>query len=87
MRAPFPASTSSLQKSGKSYRPRSPVWRINSLETFERNGLDGHLIHTDGAIFNGFYIYEDFEEANRARIDAAGNKKLKISKFLNELSE
>ncbi|MGA7800148.1 MAG: hypothetical protein WCC36_05005 [Gammaproteobacteria bacterium] len=53
----------------------------------ERNGLDGHLIHTDGAIFNGFYIYEDFEEANRARIDAAGNKKLKISKFLNELSE
>lgn len=46
------------------------------------NTLDGHLIYSDGKIFNGFYIYENFGEANKARIDLDGTKKLNITSFL-----
>lgn len=51
------------------------------------NDLDVHIIFTEGKIFNGFYIFEDFGESNRARIEADGKKKLQVSKFLKYVAE
>jgi hypothetical protein len=56
-------------------------------DTLERNGLDAHLIYNDGKLFNGFFLYEDFGESNQARIDAAGNPKLEISRLIRGVAQ
>ena len=48
----------------------------------EVNGLDAHLFHNNGKMFNGFFLYEDFGETNRESIDNDGIEKLKISELL-----
>lgn len=53
----------------------------------EANELDAHLIHSDGKMFNGFYLYEDFGESNQARIDEAGTNELKLSVLIQEIAE
>ena len=53
----------------------------------EVNGLDAHLIHNDGKMFNGFFLYEDFGDSNRARIDADGLNKLKVSVLIERFAE
>ena len=51
------------------------------------NGLDPHIIFNDGVIFNGFYIFEDFDWSNRARIEESGTIKLKVSELLDRIAE
>jgi hypothetical protein len=51
------------------------------------NDLDFNLIHADGKIFNGFYIYEDFGESNKARIDADDKQKLLISNLIEKIAD
>lgn len=59
---------------------------INQLSrTLSNNGLDLHIIHSTGKIFNGFMFYEGFGESNRAKINASGIQKLPITTFLNEV--
>lgn len=41
--------------------------------------LDCNLIYSGGKIFHGFYIYEDFGESNRARIDDAETERVATS--------
>jgi hypothetical protein len=53
----------------------------------EANGLDAHLIHNDGKMFNGFFVYEDFGDSNRARIDARGVNKPKLSELVRGIAE
>ena len=53
----------------------------------EKNQLAGHLVHCDGSIFNGFYIYEDFSESNQARINDSGTHKLKITDLMKKVEE
>lgn len=55
--------------------------------TLEVNGLDWHLIHSDGKLFNGFLIYEDFGESNQSHIDALLSQKLKFSKVIRIIAE
>ena len=52
-----------------------------------RNELDAHLIHINGALFQGFFLFEDFGENNRARIDAAGDDKLSVSLMVTRVAE
>ena len=61
--------------------------RITSLTsslstTLKENGLDAHLIHNRGKMFNGFFLYEGFGESNQESIDNDRLEKLKISDFL-----
>lgn len=51
------------------------------------NDLDFNLIHADGKIFNGFYIYEDFSESNKVRIDAEDKQKILISNLMKEITQ
>jgi|MTBAKMStandDraft_1061839.scaffolds.fasta_scaffold10491_3 hypothetical protein len=51
------------------------------------NGLDPHIIFSDGIIFNGFYIFEDFGWSNRARIEESGTQKLKVSELIDRIAE
>ena len=51
------------------------------------NDLDFNLIHADGKIFNGFYIYEDFGESNRTRIDNDRAQKLLISNLIEKIAD
>jgi len=55
--------------------------------TLKANGLDVHMIYTDGTTFNGFYIFEDFGETNQERIEAAGTEKLRVSEHLKFIAE
>jgi hypothetical protein len=48
----------------------------------EENGLDAHVIYSNGVNFNGFYVYEGFGESNRARIDATEAKKLAFTQLI-----
>ena len=60
----------------------------NSLSTtLKDNGLDAHIIHNNGKMFNGFFFYEDFGESNQASIDADGVNKLKMTELLESFSE
>lgn len=66
--------------------------RIESLSkelsrALKSNDLDAHIIFSDGKVFNGFYIFEDFGESNQERITDAGTKKLKISEVLEFIVE
>ena len=49
----------------------------------KENYLDVHLIYSPGKIFHGFFIYENFGESNRARIDEAGTEKVAVSKIVS----
>lgn len=51
-----------------------------------RHQLDYQLVHIDGKLFNGFYIYEGFGEKNRYLIDQAGDQKLKFSEVLKAIA-
>jgi len=59
----------------------------NLSSELEQNELDGHLIYSDGKIFNGFFLYEDFGESNQARIDADQCKKLPVSTVIQRISD
>jgi len=50
----------------------------------DENELTEHLIFSNGKMFHGFFFYEDFGESNRARIDQAGEVRLKISDVIRE---
>lgn len=52
-----------------------------------RNDLDCHFVSLDGVLFNGFYIYEDFGDSNRERIDDKSIKKMKFSDLLKFVAE
>lgn len=77
----------------KSKSDRSEILeRITNLATelvraLTTNDLDAHLFLNDGKIFGGFRFYEDFGETNRARIDAAGIEKLKVSAAIKGIVE
>ena len=51
------------------------------------NDLDEHLFYNPGAMFEGFYIYEDFEENHQAAINELAVKKIELTTLLNEISE
>lgn len=53
----------------------------------EQNELDGQLIYSDGKMFDGFFLYEDFGEKSQARIDAAQRKKLQVSTLIQRIAE
>ena len=53
------------------------------LNLYKLNDLDINIVHLDGMIFNGFYVYEDFGESNQARIDQDNDNKMPISKAIN----
>ena len=53
----------------------------------ETQGLDTQLVHNDGKLFNGFFFYEDFGDSNRARIDAGGTNKVKMSALIKGTAE
>ncbi|MDA1029757.1 MAG: hypothetical protein O3B41_11995 [Bacteroidetes bacterium] len=53
----------------------------------EHNQLDGHLIFSDGTVFNGFYLYEDFGESNQQRIDETQTQKLKVSELIQRTAK
>jgi hypothetical protein len=57
------------------------------VRALEVNGLDAHLVHNDGKIFNGYFLYEDFGESNRTRFDIAGASKLKASELISRMAE
>lgn len=80
------------------YHYKSKADRIELADTIEKlatrlaralevNGLDAHLIHNNGKIFNGFFLYEDFGDSNRASIDADGVNKLKVSALIKGIAE
>ena len=52
-------------------------------DLLKQNQLDCHLIHLSGLNFNGFYIYEEFGESNRARMDASEIQKLPVSQIIH----
>jgi len=64
------------------------IWDLADRLTkaLERNGLDAHLIHSDGKIFKGFYVFEDFSESNQARIDAVGAIKLPVCDLIKSIA-
>ncbi len=48
---------------------------------------DTSIIFSDSRNFNGFFIYEDFGDSNRKRIDATGNPKLKASTLIEHVAD
>ncbi len=56
-------------------------------DILKQNNLDGQLFHNDGKMFHGFYIYEDYGESNRARIDNAKIPKISVSRVIQRISE
>jgi hypothetical protein len=57
------------------------------LLKLESNNLDVHLYYNPGAMFEGFYIYEDFEENHQAGINELAVNKIELTTLLNEISE
>ena len=53
----------------------------------ESNDLDEHLFYNPGAMFEGFYIYEDFEENHQAEINESAVKMIELTTLLNEINE
>ena len=50
------------------------------------NGLDATLVHSNGFIFNGFYLYEDFGESNQSQIDQSNTNKLLVSSLITQIA-
>lgn len=59
----------------------------NLVRALKANDLDGHLIRSDGKIFNGFFLYEDFSESNQWRIDNDGTDKLEVTLLIDRIAE
>jgi len=57
------------------------------LLKLESNDLDVHLLYNPGAMFEGFYIYEDFEENHQAQINEIAVNKIELTTLLNEINE
>jgi hypothetical protein len=51
------------------------------------NELDGHLIHLDGQMFKGFFLYEDFSEMRQAEIDSAGDDRVKVTQIITGIAK
>ncbi len=56
------------------------------VQALRANELDGHIFRNDGNIFNGFYLYEDFGESNRSRIDRDGIEKLNVTLIIEQIA-
>ena len=57
------------------------------LLKLESNDLDVHLLYNPGAMFEGFYIYEDFDANHQAEINESAVKMIELTTLLNEISE
>mgnify|MGYP000435633241 CR=1 FL=1 len=57
------------------------------LLKLESNDLDVHLLYNPGAMFEGFYIYEDFDANHQAQINEIAVNKIELTTLLNEISE
>lgn len=49
------------------------------LDVYE---LDFHIVQLNGKTFNGLYVFEDFGDANRARIRGAGDQLMPASELM-----
>ena len=57
------------------------------LLKLESNDLDVHLLYNPGTMFEGFYIYEDFDANHQAEINESAVKMIELNTLLNEISE
>jgi len=57
------------------------------LLKLESNDLDVHLLYNPGAMFEGFYIYEDFDANHQAQINEIAINKIELTTLLNEINE
>lgn len=57
------------------------------VEKLCANNLDATIIHTNGTLFNGFFLYDDFSESNQWEIDNSYANKLLVSHLITRIAE
>ena len=57
------------------------------VEKLCTNNLDATVIHSNGTLFNGFFLYEDFGESNQWQIDNSKADKLLVSYLITRIAE
>jgi hypothetical protein len=57
------------------------------VEKLCTNNLDATVIHSNGTLFNGFFLYEDFGESNQWQIDNSKTDKLLVSYLITRIAE